>query len=58
VRLLPEWEPQSLGIFAIYSSRRQMPVALRALLDFLVEWFAANPRWINDGASVARRAKP
>lgn len=58
VRLLPEWKPQSLGIFAIYSSRRQMPVALRALLDFLVEWFAANPRWINDSVRDARRVNP
>jgi DNA-binding transcriptional LysR family regulator len=54
VRLLPEWQPQSMGIFAIYSTRRQMPVALRALLDFLVEWFAANPRWIKQDAQLLR----
>ena len=39
VRLLPEHVPQALGIHGVYSSRRQMPAALRALLDFLVEWF-------------------
>ena len=54
VRLLPEWQPQSMGIFAIYSTRRQMPVALRALLDFLVEWFAANPRGIKQDAQLLR----
>ncbi|MGA9606192.1 MAG: LysR family transcriptional regulator [Rouxiella badensis] len=54
VRLLPEWQPQSMGIFAIYSTRRQMPVALRALLDFLVEWFAANPRWIKQDVQLLR----
>jgi hypothetical protein len=29
-----------LGIHGVYSSRRQMPAALRAMLDFLVDWFA------------------
>ena len=42
VRLLPRYLPQTLGIHGIYSSRRQMPLALRAMLDFLVDWFAAH----------------
>jgi DNA-binding transcriptional LysR family regulator len=36
-----------MGIYAIYASRRQMPAALRALLDFLVAWFAGHPRWLS-----------
>jgi DNA-binding transcriptional LysR family regulator len=40
VRLLPDHVPQTLGIHGVYSSRRQMPAALRAMLDFLVDWFA------------------
>ena len=43
VRLLPEHVPQALGIHGVYSSRRQMPAALRAMLDFLVDWFKAQP---------------
>ncbi|NMV42097.1 LysR family transcriptional regulator [Ralstonia insidiosa] len=43
VRLLPEHVPQALGIHGVYSSRRQMPAALRAMLDFLVEWFKVLP---------------
>lgn len=43
VRLLPEYVPQALGIHGVYSSRRQMPAALRAMLDFLADWFAARP---------------
>ena len=39
VRLLPDYVPQVLGIHGVYSSRRQMPAALRAMLDFLVDWF-------------------
>ncbi|AIA72442.1 LysR-family transcriptional regulator [Pectobacterium atrosepticum SCRI1043] len=45
VALLPEYRPQMMGIYGIYTSRRQMPTALRTLLDFLVEWFAHDPRW-------------
>ncbi|MDY4348884.1 LysR family transcriptional regulator [Pectobacterium brasiliense] len=45
VALLPEYRPQAMGIYGIYTSRRQMPAALRTLLDFLVEWFAHDPRW-------------
>jgi DNA-binding transcriptional LysR family regulator len=45
VQLLPEYQPQELGIHALYGSRRQMPPALRALLDFLLERLAAKPDW-------------
>ncbi|WP_035558394.1 LysR family transcriptional regulator [Burkholderia sp. 9120] len=40
VRLLPGHEAQSLDIYGVYNSRRQMPAALRVLIDFLVDWFA------------------
>ena len=43
VRLLPDYVPQALGIHGVYSSRRQMPSALRAMLDFLVDWFRVQP---------------
>ena len=45
VALLPQYAPQAMGIHGIYASRQQMPVALRALLDFLVDWFAQRPDW-------------
>lgn len=45
VQLLPEYQPQELGIHALYGTRRQMPPALRALLDFLVERLAEKPDW-------------
>lgn len=37
VALLPDWQPQLMGIHALYPSRRLLPLALRSLLDFLVE---------------------
>jgi DNA-binding transcriptional LysR family regulator len=45
IELLPGYQPQSMGIYGIYTSRRQMPATLRTMLDFLVEWFATNPDW-------------
>ncbi|WP_338858626.1 LysR family transcriptional regulator [Serratia marcescens] len=45
VELLPDYRPQSMGIYGIYTSRRQMPATLRTMLDFLVEWFAIDPQW-------------
>ncbi|MDF3195272.1 LysR family transcriptional regulator [Pseudomonas sp. 1928-m] len=45
VQLLPDYQPQELGIHALYGTRRQMPPALRALLDFLIERLADRPDW-------------
>lgn len=45
VQLLPDYEPQQLGIHALYGTRRQMPPALRVLLDFLVQRLADRPDW-------------
>jgi DNA-binding transcriptional LysR family regulator len=44
VRLLPDYEAVELGIYAVYASRRQLPLKLRYLIDFLVESFR-NPVW-------------
>ena len=39
--LLTDYQVESLGIFAIYRSRKHMAPALRVLLDELVEYFSA-----------------
>lgn len=44
VELLPAWRAPALGIYAVYGSRRHLPVKVRRLIDLLVEWFAT-PRW-------------
>ena len=43
VRLLPDYEPDVLGIQAIYLSRQHQPLALRLLVDFLAARFAGDP---------------
>ena len=42
VRLLPDYEPDVLGIHAIYLSRRHQPLALRLLVEFLAARFAGD----------------
>jgi DNA-binding transcriptional LysR family regulator len=44
VRLLPDYEAVELGIYAVYASRRQLPLKLRYLIDFLVASFQ-RPVW-------------
>ncbi|WP_094814542.1 LysR family transcriptional regulator [Bordetella genomosp. 12] len=41
--ILGDSEPQVLGIYAVYASRRQMPLVLRTMLDFLVEQLGQGP---------------
>jgi len=40
VRLLPDIQPATLGIYAVYTSREYQPALLRAMLDFLGDWFS------------------
>ncbi|MDF0698708.1 LysR family transcriptional regulator [Rhizobium sp. MC63] len=35
VVVLPEWKPSTLGIHALYVSRKHLPMAARVLIDFL-----------------------
>lgn len=45
-RVLPGWEPQRLGIHAVYTSRRYQPLILRSFLDFLAARFdPQQPYW-------------
>jgi DNA-binding transcriptional LysR family regulator len=42
-RVLPDWTPPDMAIYALYTSRRHLSPAVRALLDFLVDRFAEVP---------------
>jgi DNA-binding transcriptional LysR family regulator len=49
VRLLPALEPATLGIHAVYLSRRHQPLAQRVLVDYLAERFGGEPApWDRD----------
>ncbi|ALT79354.1 LysR family transcriptional regulator [Paucibacter sp. KCTC 42545] len=45
-RVLPEHEPECLGLHAVYTSRRYQPALLRSFIDFLAQRFDAElPFW-------------
>lgn len=53
VRLLPGYEPETMGIHALYLSRRHQPLPLRLLIDFLAAQFGtATAPW--DGPARRR----
>ena len=54
--VLPQETPQELDIYAVFSTRRNMPVRVRALLEFLKEWAANPPPWSQP--SVAAQPTP
>ena len=43
VELLPEYRALTLGIHAVYPSRKQLPLKTRRMVDFLVDAFRAAP---------------
>ena len=55
-RVLPDWTPPPLSIYALYTSRRHLSPAVRALLDFLVERFAETPWQLAPAAMSERRS--
>lgn len=51
--VLPQQTPQELDVYAVFSTRRNMPVRVRALLEFLKEWAAHPPPWALPQAAAA-----
>ncbi|MET3494960.1 LysR family transcriptional regulator [Variovorax boronicumulans] len=45
VPLFEDCEPQVVGMYAVYASRKHMPATLRTMLDFLAERFTEVPAW-------------
>lgn len=45
LEVLPDYQPETLGIYGVYTSRQFMPATLRVFLDFLVSRFASDPRF-------------
>ncbi|MDO6525354.1 LysR family transcriptional regulator [Motilimonas sp. 1_MG-2023] len=41
--VLPQWQPNEMKIYALYSSRKHLSPAIRALIDHLEQYFADHP---------------
>jgi len=48
LRILPDWEPEALTMFAVYPNRKFLPPKVRSFIDFLVERFGPQPYWDAD----------
>ncbi|HEM6923354.1 TPA: LysR family transcriptional regulator [Providencia rettgeri] len=46
IQLLPDYQPMPLGIYGVYTSRQKMPTPLRAVIDFLTDWFKTSSYWL------------
>jgi DNA-binding transcriptional LysR family regulator len=46
IRLLPEWNTSPIPVFAVYLSRRFLPLRLNVFLEALATW--KSPLWIRD----------
>jgi DNA-binding transcriptional LysR family regulator len=57
VRLLPGYEPETLGIHALYLSRQHQPRLLRAMVDFLAARFSGEVAPWDQVASGSRRVR-
>lgn len=53
-RVLPNWEPTRLCIYAIYP-RRDTPARVRSLIDFLCDWLPREARWLHPNRSEQDR---
>lgn len=52
--VLPDHRVATMGIYGVYTSRRQMPLIVRSFLDFLAERFGEAPAWDRDLGNAAR----
>lgn len=43
VALLPDWKPNTMKVYALYSSRKYLLPTVRALIDYLEAYFQRNP---------------
>ncbi|WP_223671177.1 LysR family transcriptional regulator [Kangiella shandongensis] len=43
--ILPDYEPEPLGLYALYAHRRYLSSKVRSFIDFLSEYFGEPPYW-------------
>lgn len=48
VRILSDWEPDEFSMFAVYPSRKFLPLKVRTFVDFLAERLGPEPYWDRD----------
>lgn len=54
--LMPQYRSAELGIYVVYASRKQLPLKLRHLIDFLAASFR-QPAWLTPAGKTSARAR-
>lgn len=54
--LMPQYRSMELGLYALYSSRKQLPLKLRHLIDFLADAFK-QPAWQAPAGKTSARVR-
>ncbi|NAW68319.1 LysR family transcriptional regulator [Vibrio sp. V27_P1S3P104] len=58
IRLLPDWQPQTMAIYALYPSRKHLAPAVRHLIDHLVAEFLPGESLSKQGIGMDRVWQP
>ena len=45
VIVLPEYEPNPLGLYAVYAHKKLLPHKIRCFIDFMTDYYGAPPYW-------------
>jgi DNA-binding transcriptional LysR family regulator len=56
VQVLPDWQPPSHAIYAVYPHSRLLPPRARAFIDFLAALYKPQPYWETDKPPAGARA--
>ncbi|HKW54476.1 MAG TPA: LysR family transcriptional regulator [Stellaceae bacterium] len=57
VRLLPDYTPPEVGLYAVYPPSRHLSAKVRSFVDFLVTRFGGEPEWDRAEGNGAGRSK-
>ncbi|QYK00746.1 LysR family transcriptional regulator [Shewanella psychrotolerans] len=55
VEILPEFAPESLGLYAVYANRKLLPNKVRCFIDFIDGYYGSPPYW--DQAIISAQAQ-
>lgn len=45
IQILPEFEPESIGLYAVYAHRKLLPNKVRCFIDFMEGYYGSPPYW-------------
>ncbi len=53
--VLPQWRPTGLDVYAVYPSRRNMPIRVKLFLEYLRDRCLSTPEWQADAPPASAR---